>query len=152
MDLSDAELYEKYADELIRFATGLVGPHESQDIVSTAVLSSLSTPSWSSVANKRAYLYRSVFNTAKSHGRSSMRRRAREERVASPSTFELPEIRPDVLEAVEKLSVQQRATVFLTYWNDMSIAQVADLLDIGEGSVKRHLARARANLRKSLHE
>lgn len=152
MDLSDAELYEKHSDELIRFATGLVGPHDSHDIVSTAVLSSLSTPAWSNVSNKRAYLYRSVYNTAKSHGRAAMRRKAREQRVATPSIFEPPDIRPDVLEAVGNLSVQQRATVFLTYWNDMSIAQVADLLDIGEGSVKRHLARARANLRKSLHE
>ncbi len=152
MDLSDAELYEKHADELIRFATGLVGPHDSQDVVSSAVLSSLSTPSWPSVANKRAYLYRAVFNTAKSHGRSAMRRQKREHAVAVSGVLAPPDLRPDVLEAVGKLSVQQRATVFLTYWNDMSIAQVADLLDIGEGSVKRHLARARANLRKSLHE
>ena len=152
MDLSDAELYEKHADELIRFATGLVGPHDAQDVVSSAVLSSLSTPSWPHVSNKRAYLFRSVLNTAKSHGRSSMRRRAREQRVATSSVLAPPELRPDVLEAVGRLSVQQRATVFLTYWSDMSIAQVADLLDIGEGSVKCHLARARANLRKSLDE
>ncbi len=151
MELSDAEIYEKHADELIRFATGLVGPDDAADVLSTAVLSVIGSPSWATVENKRAYLYRAVLNTSKSMGRSEMRRRAREVRVAA-STFVAPvELRPDVLEAVAKLSVQQRATVFLTYWNDYSVAQVADLLDIGEGSVKRHLARARANLRKSLH-
>ncbi len=151
MELSDAEIYEKHADELIRFATGLVGPDDAADVLSTAVLSVIGSPSWATVENKRAYLYRAVLNTSKSMGRSEMRRRAREVRVAASTVVAPVELRPDVLEAVAKLSVQQRATVFLTYWNDYSVAQVADLLDIGEGSVKRHLARARANLRKSLH-
>ncbi len=54
--------------------------------------------------------------------------------------------------AVVGLSQQQRACVYLTYWNDLSPAQAADWLGIGEGSVKRHLARARANLREVLDE
>jgi RNA polymerase sigma-70 factor (ECF subfamily) len=65
---------------------------------------------------------------------------------------ENPELRPDVVEAVLALSHQQRACVYLTYWNDFNAGQVAEWLHISEGSVKRHLARARANLRESLVE
>jgi RNA polymerase sigma-70 factor (ECF subfamily) len=48
--------------------------------------------------------------------------------------------------------VQQRASVVLTYWEDLSPADVAIRLGISEGSVKRHLARARARLKELLDE
>lgn len=41
MEAADGELYRKYADDLTRFATGLVGPSNGADIVSEAVLSCL---------------------------------------------------------------------------------------------------------------
>jgi len=64
----------------------------------------------------------------------------------------MPEIGDEVLEAVARLSPRQRAVVFLTYWDDLDPAAVASTLGLGEGSVRRHLARARARLRKMLHE
>jgi RNA polymerase sigma-70 factor (ECF subfamily) len=62
------------------------------------------------------------------------------------------EVDVDVLAAVNKLSVQQRASVVLTYWEDLTPAQIASRLGISEGSVKRHLARARARLRELLDD
>lgn len=58
----------------------------------------------------------------------------------------------DVLRAVDKLSMQQRASVFLTYWEDLKPGDVAGRLGISEGSVKRHLARARARLKELLND
>jgi RNA polymerase sigma-70 factor (ECF subfamily) len=52
----------------------------------------------------------------------------------------------DVLRAVGQLSLQQRAVVFLTYWEDLTPGAVAERLGVSEGSVKRHLARARKRL------
>lgn len=152
MDLTDAELYDKYADDLIRFATGLVGPSDAADVLSTAVLNALSSPRWPDVTNKRAYLYRSVVNAATSMHRSSLRRAARELRVAQSDAVFPADVRPEVLEAVGALSVQQRAVIFLTYWEDLDVVAVADMLNIGTGSVKRHLARGRANLRTALRK
>ena len=57
-----------------------------------------------------------------------------------------------MLAAVNKLSVQQRASVVLTYWEDLAPAEVATRLHVSEGSVKRHLARARARLKELLDE
>lgn len=155
MELTDAEVYEKHADELMRFATGLVGPNDAADILSTAVINAISSPKWAAVGNKRAYLFRAVMNAAASTGRSNKRRQLREERVAhrdAGSTVVLlpTNLHPEVLDAVANLSVQQRAVIFLTYWNDLTVPTIASLLDLTEGSVKRHLARARANLRKTL--
>jgi RNA polymerase sigma factor (sigma-70 family) len=55
-----------------------------------------------------------------------------------------------VREAVAGLSVRQRAVVVLTYWADLDPRAVAERLGISEGSVRRHLARARARLREVL--
>jgi RNA polymerase sigma-70 factor (ECF subfamily) len=73
-------------------------------------------------------------------------------RSASPEALMPVDVDVDVLAAVDKLSVQQRACVVLTYWEDLTPAEVASRLGISAGSVKRHLARARARLRELLDE
>jgi RNA polymerase sigma-70 factor (ECF subfamily) len=55
-----------------------------------------------------------------------------------------------VRDAVVALSVRQRAVIVLTYWADLDPRTVAERLGISEGSVRRHLARARAHLREAL--
>ena len=150
--MTDEEIYRKYADDLVRFATGLVGPFDAQDVVTDACLRSFRARDWTQVQNHRAYLYRSVLNHARSHHRSTLRRRVREMKAASPAVDWPYEVDVDVLAAVDRLSVQQRAAVVLTYWEDLSVAEVAHRLRISEGSVKRHLARARSRLRETLDE
>lgn len=97
-------------------------------------------------------MYRAVLAKAKSMQRSGFRRRARERRFAEPMIKEAPQVRHDVLRAVVELSVQQRACVYLTYWEDLIPRQVSDRLGIGEGTAKKYLARARARLREVLDE
>lgn len=147
---SDAETYRRLAPELVRFATVLVGPDDAPDMVSVAVTKALAGRSWRHVENRRAYLYRAVLNTARRHVRRSRLRPEREQRSAGANHWELPALRPDVRTAVLELSVRQRAVIVLTYWADLDPAAIADWLGISEGSVRRHLARARAQLRKVL--
>src|SRR5690606_25625437 len=84
--------------------------------------------------------------------RSASRRRAREMRSAVREETWSPDINFDVLAAVDRLSVRQRAVVVLTYWEDLGPSQVSARLGISEGSVKRHLNRARSRLREYLDE
>ena len=56
----------------------------------------------------------------------------------------------DVLDMVDRLSPRQRAVVYLAYWDDLDPAAIAQVLGVSEGSVRRHLARARAALRRML--
>jgi RNA polymerase sigma-70 factor, ECF subfamily len=55
-----------------------------------------------------------------------------------------------VRRSLDRLSVQQRAVTYLTYWHDLSPREIARLLSISEGTVKRQLARARSTLREVL--
>lgn len=148
----DAEIYRLYAPELVRYANSLVGPNDAADVVSSAVLRAFTSRSWPSVENPRAYLYRSVLNEVRSQHRSTMRRLARETRAQGPTFTEMPEVRPDVYEALGSLSSRQRAVAYLTYFEDLDEATVADRLGIGRGSVRRHLGRARDKLREALSE
>jgi RNA polymerase sigma-70 factor (ECF subfamily) len=54
--------------------------------------------------------------------------------------------------AVRALPDRQRAAVTLYYLEDMSVAEVARVLDVAEGTVKASLARARATLALALKE
>lgn len=148
----DARLYRRVAPELIRFATALVGPVDAPDVMSSAVVKALATTGWPAVANRRAYLYRAVFNEAQTWLRRAGRRPILEARAgrATADRWELPALRPDVQAAVARLSVRQRAVIVLTYWADLDPRTVAERLGISEGAVRSHLARARARLREVL--
>ena len=150
--VSDEEVYRKYSDDLVKFATRLVGPADAADVVADAVARVLATPRWRDVRDRRAYLFGSVLNEARMHHRATMRRRAREARAAPREGVVEAEVRPDVLEAIARLSLRQRAVVVLTYWQDLHEQETAELLGISVGSVRRHLARAHARLRGVIHD
>ncbi len=150
--MSDEDLYRKYANDLVTFATGLVGPADAADVVADAVARVLASARWRHARNRRAYLFGSVLNEARMHHRSTMRRRAREARAAQPEARTETAVRPELLEAVAALSVRQRAVVVLTYWHDMHERDTAELLGISVGTVRRHLARAHERLRGVIND
>lgn len=148
----EAALYESHQVELTRFATALVGPTDAPDVVSDAVDSLLRSGKLQQADSPVALLYRAVVSKARSHQRSFYRRRARERRFATELVTHDPELHPEVVDAVVRLSPQQSACVYLTYWEDLTPSGVAERLGIGEGTVKNYLARARARLREVLDE
>lgn len=148
--MDNEQIYRAYATELTRYATGLVGPFDAPDVVSDACLKVFQSKGWPRVTNQRAYLYRAVLSVANDHHRSTISRRLREIKTAGTHVAQPEEIDVDVLRAVDRLSVQQRAAVLLTYWADMTPEAVAEHMGISPGSVKKHLARARKRLQEWL--
>ncbi len=143
--------YAAHGGELVQFATGLVGPSDAADVVSTLMIRIMDAPRSTPVEHPRAYLFRAVVNEARMHHRSTMRRRLRELRADRQTVAATPpEVSEAVLAAVERLSIRQRAVVVLTYWHDLDDDQTAELLGISSGSVRRHLARAHVHLRRSM--
>jgi len=143
-------LYAEHRIDLVRFAAVLVGPDDAPDAVSRAILSLLGGTTLAAAEYPKALMYRAVYTQARTMQRSGFRRRAREHKVAERVGREDPELDPDVLLAVAELSARQRACIFLTYWEDLTVPSVAERLGVSEGSVKKHLARARSQLREVL--
>lgn len=144
-------VYVAHSLRLVRLATVLVGPDDAPDLVSEAVRRAVHFPGWASVRDQGAYLVASLVNQTRQFHRERSRRSAREHRAARlvPHSQQQQEAEADldVRWALGMLSPQQRAIVFLVYWEDLAIPQVAHLLDVSEGSVRRQLARAKSKLK-----
>lgn len=54
----------------------------------------------------------------------------------------------ELLQAIMRLNIQQRAVIVLFYYEEMKIGEIADLLHIKEGTVKSRLHQARLTLSK----
>jgi RNA polymerase sigma-70 factor (ECF subfamily) len=150
-----AECYDKHGDALLRFAATQVGASDADDVLSAAMLGVLQH-GLADVEDARAYLYRAVANASLKHWRGLGRRRRRDLSLVPPAAT-ADEVgsdpRADAMgAALARLSVQQRAVVHLTYWEDLTPSVVAARLGVSEGTVRRQLARARDRLRKVLDE
>ncbi|HEX5226561.1 MAG TPA: RNA polymerase sigma factor [Bryobacteraceae bacterium] len=55
-------------------------------------------------------------------------------------------------QAIEKLSLRQRAAFTLRHYEDRSLAEIAEILKLDVGTVKVHLFRATEKLREELHD
>lgn len=132
----------------MRYATLLVGPLDAPDLVSGAFMRVVR--SGRSIEHERAYLMRAVTNAAISQHRSARRRQVRDLHAVLPPATAEHESQVDVRLAVADLSVQQRAVVYFTFWEDLDSTQIGEMLGISSATVRRHLARARFHLRKAL--
>jgi RNA polymerase sigma-70 factor (ECF subfamily) len=147
-------VYVAHSLRLVRLATVLVGPDDAPDLVSDAVRRAVHLPGWTTVRDQGAYLVTTLVNQTRQFHRERNRRAAREQRAARlvppgvPAGPAPPDL--DVRVALSALSPRQRAVVFLVYWEDLQIPQVAHLLDVSEGTVRKQLARAKAKLKQVL--
>ena len=100
-----------------------------------------------------AWVRRVVVNKAV----SSLRRRRAEARALTRwwvlDRLEVPDLGstdPTFWTAVRSLPRRQAQVVVLYYLEDLSVAEIADVLDVAPGTVKRHLFRGRASLARAL--
>ena len=149
------EFFRGQHPRLVAIALALVGDVETaRDAAQEALLRAYRD--WHRVARLEmpsAWVRRVVVNLA-IDGR---RRRRRDERVTSrlaggvPGPAELPE-RSATWDAVRALPARQRAAVVLRYVDDLSVAEIARVLDVTEGTIKASLHAARATLQQQLEE
>ncbi|MET0895573.1 MAG: RNA polymerase sigma factor [Acidimicrobiia bacterium] len=143
------EAYEKHAEDLLRYACVLVGPTDGEDVLADAMLKVFTSAQWSKVRDPRGYLFRCVLNQAAGRRRREGLRSTKEQ-TAQDARAAIGVTLSDELGLLGLLSVRERAVVYLTYWEDLLPADVAQLLGISEGSVRKYLARGRNKLREVL--
>ena len=105
---------------------------EAEDIVHDAFLQL--EPRWSSIENPPAYLRQTVVNgvRARHHQKDLERRHASYEGDVSSALDDYEEI----WASVEALPDRQRQALVLRFYLDLTIAEVADLLDCPIGTAK----------------
>jgi RNA polymerase sigma factor (sigma-70 family) len=101
-----------------------------------------------------AWVYRVGNNRCKDHYRYLARTAKLFKRLVDVSAAERDEVewesRSEALAILGCLPRQQRTAAALFYEADLSVADVAAVMNISEGAVKSHLSRARETLRKTL--
>lgn len=141
------DAYEALQLPLIRLAFLLTGSQETaEDLVQTAFTAAL--PRWNKIDNPQAYLRRSVVNLAKGGQRREFRRRLLW-RAEPEIVTAIPEL-DETWAQVRKLSPAQRAVVVLHYYEDLTLVEIAQILDRPASTVRSDLHRAHTRLRKEL--
>ncbi|MFB7946432.1 sigma-70 family RNA polymerase sigma factor [Kitasatospora phosalacinea] len=140
-----AELAAVRGAELGRYGFLLTGDRsEAADLVQEALVRVFAGPrrSWRSAEAER-YVRRTMLNRFLDLRRRKVRYDALVPRVAEGSVSadhsEQTADRLRLLGALDVLSPTQRACVVLRYYEDLSVAAVADRIGCSEGNAKRHL-------------
>lgn len=101
--------------------------------------------------NPGAWVRRVAINKLRNAHRSRLRGEAAIERLnAKTSTAALTETDPDLVVGLQRLPYKQRLCAVLFYVDGLSTAEVAQVMEISQGSVSQHLSRARISLRAYL--
>ena len=146
------EFVHEHQQALVRYATLLSGGQgDAEDLVQEVLIRVY--PRWETLDGSRyAYVRRAVTNEFLSWRRRWSTRHIR------PSA-ELPEVavhldRPEPDERLGRelgrLPRQQRAAVVLRYYEDLTDAEIAEVLGCREGTVRAHVSRGLAALRSVL--
>jgi RNA polymerase sigma factor (sigma-70 family) len=152
--MTDREIYEQVRGRLMRFAASLVGPYDAADVVSEAIVKTLRSRTLSSLDNPQADLMTAVLNGARSMGRRAARERKALTHMGVPRSEEIVvgEDTSDLTDAVAELPVQQRAAVYLVYWEDLAPIDAAQLMGVRPATLRRYLHLARQKLRRYVDE
>ena len=147
-------LAERWGDSLYRAAFAVCrNPQDAEDVVQETLLAYFrSDKQFESDEHIRAWLIRVAVNKARNATICFWRRNRRSlEDYMDALTFEDAGDR-ELLDAVLRLPERYRIVIHLFYYEDYSIREIAALLDLGEGSVKSRLSRARKMLKAQLSE
>jgi RNA polymerase sigma-70 factor (ECF subfamily) len=150
-------LFEENSGPLFRFAYRLTGSAaDAEDIVQECFLTLLK-PNQSYNPQRtplRTYLFGAVRNQA-------LKRLREREKVSQPADGQFKGPSPEteaartelgaaVARAVRQLPETQRAALILAHYEQMSLTEIAEVLDIEVAAVKSRLQRARAALKEML--
>ncbi|ELS53103.1 SigE family RNA polymerase sigma factor [Streptomyces sp. ISL-22] len=138
---------------LVRTAYLLTGDaHHAEDLTQTALAKAYR--SWRRVArtdNPEAYVRRMLVSCNSDRFR---KRRVAESLTAAPpevagrdEAYSLADERGALLGALAQLPPRQRAVVVMRYWEDLSEAEVAEVLGCSPGTVKSQASKGLAKLR-----
>jgi RNA polymerase sigma factor (sigma-70 family) len=139
-------VYRSSSLALTRLAYLLVGDRsEAEDIVQSVFASAVTR--WPTIDEPSAYLRRAVVNRANDVHRRS-------HRAAVPASSVDGEVGEpaidDTLRFVRALPDSQRAVVVLRFYEDLSLTEIAALLDRPDSTVRSDLRRALTKLRRLL--
>jgi RNA polymerase sigma-70 factor (sigma-E family) len=151
-------LFRGQYEKLVRLSMALgMTKVEAEEAVQEAFVAFVRRAGSVTPGKELAYLRRSTVNASLGRHRRAKRASLRvlgpdDHDIATPDATDGFGRRAELRDAVGRLPARQRACVVLRYFDDLSEAEIAEALGVSAGSVKTHLSRARASLRRLLED
>jgi len=155
-------LYQRYRDPIFRFAYRMLGSVEAaEDVAHDCFLSLIRQPGRfdSTKASFRTYLYAAARNQAarqySSFGRETALDELSEEPAAADRNAPMAQVLDDELAsevagAIASLPPLQREALVLFEYEELSLAEIGEIVGVDANTVKGRLFRAREKLRSKL--
>ncbi|MBD8037178.1 sigma-70 family RNA polymerase sigma factor [Solibacillus sp. A46] len=149
------QIVDDYSTHLLRIAYFYTkNRHAAEDIVQDVFIKFLQS-NYSERGQLRAYLTKMTVNRSKDYLKSWAYRKIQFEtkwwmKTSDHDHIVQQEERSNIGAAILKLPLKYREPLILYYYEEMSVIQVADLLQINENTVKTRLKRGREQLRPVL--
>ena len=142
-------IVEKYFDMIYHLALSQVKNRTyADDVVQDVFVKYIqSDKKFDSEEHIKAWLIRVTINCSKSLFTSSWFKKTAP--LEDEFVFDMEE-KSDVFYAVSELPLKYRSVIHLFYYEDMSIAEIAETLNIKETTIKSQLSRGREMLRMKL--
>jgi len=140
------ELVAERGDALLRYAALLCGDRDdAADLVQEALVKTFGRlRNGFGVESAEAYVRRVILNTHLDGGRRRIRWRkiAPLEYVPEQRESDAPRVdaKLDLHDELRKLTPRERACLVLRYYDDLTVADIAETLGISGGTVKRYLS------------
>ena len=152
MGVTDREIYEEIAPDLMRYATALIGPDQAPDVVSTVVTRALGRGGGlAGLESPKSYLMKAVLNEATGVKRQRARRQTYP--VAAVPDVGLPDVEVgNIDEVVMGLPPQQRAAAYLVFFLEHTPTEAAELMGTRPATVRRYLYLARRKIEGAIGE
>jgi RNA polymerase sigma factor (sigma-70 family) len=156
-------LFRRHAPHIQRYVVRRLGPDAADDIVAeTFLLAFRQRNSYDPArSDARPWLYGIATNLIGRHRRAEIRlyralARTGADPVTEPFTDRVDDrVSADhtsrqLATALARLSADQRDTILLAAWSDLSYSEIAVALGVPTGTVRSRLSRARSKLRRTL--
>lgn len=141
-----------YADMVYRIAYRYVkNPIDADDVFSEVFLSYFKKQCvFESEEHRKAWLIRVTINCAKDFLVQRTQWQQLQEEITSDQTSSYNDTYLDVRAAIAQLKPEYREVITLYYLDDLTVKQIAKVLDRNENTVKTQLSRAREMLKNIL--
>ncbi len=156
--LSFAELYERYATDVLRVCYSYLGDRQkAEDVCQDAFVKLMVTQPELKVGSEKAWLLKVALNRCRDLWRGAWFKRVvlgspAFELFPAPDDFEKLEDEEAIMKAVNQLSPDFKEIVLLHYYQGFGISEISEMLSIPEGTVSSRLSRSRKKLESLLAE
>jgi RNA polymerase sigma-70 factor (ECF subfamily) len=160
-----AEVFDRHGDAIHSYLRRRVGPHLAEDLAAATFEEAFRSRARYDLSREdaRPWLYGIAANLLRHHRREERRQllayaRTRveatvaDETEAAESRVAAGALAPRIALALASLRAEDRETLLLLVWGQLSYVEIAEALDIPVGTVRSRLNRARTRARELIGE